>query len=181
MEIWKDIKGYEGIYQISTLGNVKRLESKYPKIKEHLLHPSNNGTGYYQVTLTKDKKHTYKYIHRLVAETFIKNYDKSKIEINHIDENKSNNIVSNLEWCSKSYNINYGNRNTKAILKQIKPIAKYDMKHNLIEIYCSFAEAFRQTHIYNINSVCKHLRNSAGGYIWEYVTQNEYNDFIRRN
>ena len=101
-EIWKDIEGYEGLYQVSNLGKVKSLN--YNKTgKEKELRFNNNGTGYIQVGLTKNKEHKKFLVHRLVAKTFIPNID-NKTFINHIDGNKKNNDVNNLEWCTKSEN-----------------------------------------------------------------------------
>lgn len=100
IEIWIDIKGYEGIYQVSSYGNVRSL--KYDKCR--ILKPFNCG-GYYNVDLCKNCVEDYRRIHRLVAEAFIENDDKNnKTYINHIDGNKHNNHISNLEWCTASYN-----------------------------------------------------------------------------
>lgn len=121
MEIYKDIEGYEGLYQISNLGNVKSLERKVIKgngngglyiLPERILKPGKGGNGYYLVVLSKDGKHKNKMIHRLVAEAFIPNPDQLQY-INHKDENPANNIVENLEWCTPKYNCNYGRRNEK--------------------------------------------------------------------
>ena len=101
-EIWKDIEGYEGLYQVSNLGRVKSLQmyanGGYKK-RVKILKPCNNGNGYYVVYLMKNKKRSVNYIHRLVAQAFLKNFNNYKC-INHKDENKSNNNVDNLEWCS---------------------------------------------------------------------------------
>lgn len=113
-EIWKPIKGYEGLYEVSNLGRVKALERKkncnrgYEIIKEHFLKPNNYGTsGYYRVPLT-NKEHIRKYylVHRLVAENFIEN-PKNLPQINHKDGNKENNTADNLEWCTVSFNIKH--------------------------------------------------------------------------
>ena len=100
-EIWKDIKGYEGFYQISNLGRVKSLHYKnvYSN-KEKVLRERDNQDGYVSVVL-KGKKH---YIHRLVAGAFVENPNQFK-EVNHIDGNKRNNNAINLEWCTRSQNI----------------------------------------------------------------------------
>lgn len=111
-EKWKDIKKYEGKYQVSNLGNVRSLnyhrENKIKRLKK-----SNDKAGYLVVGLCKNGKiRTYK-VHRLVAEAFIFNPDNLP-QINHKDENKNNNSVFNLEWCTSKYNNNYGNRTDKA-------------------------------------------------------------------
>lgn len=116
-EEWKDIIGYEGVYQISNLGRVKSL----PRIiqssnKGHVytkrvfprfLHPNIDAFGYLNVNLYKGKKCLTKKIHRLVAEHFIPNPNGYNV-INHKDENKTNNVVTNLEWCTQDYNVHYG-------------------------------------------------------------------------
>ena len=103
-EIWKDIVGYEGLYQVSNLGNVKRIN--FFK-KERFVIPCSNGSGYLYVSLSKNNKRKNFYIHRLVATAFIENHDNLPV-INHKDENRSNNSVDNLEWCTQKYNCNYG-------------------------------------------------------------------------
>lgn len=116
-EIWKDIKGYEGWYKVSNLGRVKSLKkwagNKY-KAKwieeESILTPTNNGTGYLFIGLRKDTQRKNRYIHRLVAEHFIENPHNYK-EVNHIDFNKRNNIVSNLEWCNRKENVGHSRIN----------------------------------------------------------------------
>jgi group I intron endonuclease len=110
-EIWKDIEGYEGLYQVSNLGDVRSL--KYAggnKVK--LLKQSTDKKGYKRVVLCKDRKKKNHWIHRLVAIAFIPNPNNLPI-VNHIDECKSNNMVSNLEWCTLVYNNAYGTRNER--------------------------------------------------------------------
>ena len=106
-EIWKDIKGYEGIYQVSNFG---RIKSSYTK---RILKGGKNKAGYLLVGLYKQGVLSRKSIHRLVAEAFIPNPD-NKPEVNHIDENKTNNMVSNLEWMTAKENINHGTRNERS-------------------------------------------------------------------
>lgn len=113
-EIWKQIKGYEGKYEVSNYGKVRSLNFNNIKHKIKLLKPLDNGRGYLQIRISGK---WYK-IHRLVAEAFIPN-PCNYSEINHKDENKLNNRVNNLEWCSRKYNINYGSRNLKQSLKNI--------------------------------------------------------------
>ena len=104
MEIWKDIEGYEGLYQVSSLGNVRRLYSKtypYPRLLKQSLR-----RGYLSVDLCKDSIRKTVSVHRLVAECFIPNPENYE-QVNHIDENKMNNCFQNLEWCTCSQNINH--------------------------------------------------------------------------
>lgn len=101
VETFLSVPGYEGLYEISNLGNVKSLRSG------RLMKKSKNNVGYEMLTLTKDKTQKTYLIHRLVALTFIPN-PLDLPEINHKDEVKTNNSVENLEWCSRDYNLNYG-------------------------------------------------------------------------
>lgn len=110
-EIWKDIKDYEGLYQVSNLGRVKRLDNKSGAIyrKEHLLKPFIRDR-YESVRLSKNGSVKNYNVHRLVAEAFISNPYDCDI-VNHIDADKSNNVVTNLEWCTQSYNCNHAVKN----------------------------------------------------------------------
>lgn len=131
-EIWKDIKNFEGLYQVSNLGRVKSLDKYVNQFngfniskrfyKGKVLQPHVSNKGYLRVFLyNKEMKKNYS-VHRLVAEAFIPNLDNLP-QVNHKDENKLNNISSNLEWCSSKFNINYGNRNFKTSEK-LKGIRK---------------------------------------------------------
>lgn len=102
-ERWKDIDGYDGAYQVSDLGRVRSL--KFGRVK--VLRSYKNRDGYLKVFFWKDGKRRNIYVHRLVANAFIQNSDKSKNEINHINEDKIDNRASNLEWCDRQYNNTY--------------------------------------------------------------------------
>lgn len=111
MEVWKDIDGYEGLYQVSNLGRVRSLD-RYDLYKRFhrgvvLIPKQERPDRYLTVSLWKNGKHSLRYVHRLVASEFIEN-NNNLPEVNHIDENKTNNTVSNLEWCDRAYNANYG-------------------------------------------------------------------------
>ena len=112
VEVWKDIEGYEGIYQISNTGQVKSLARKCSgrySNREIIKKPFVEKDGYFTVGLYKDGKYRYCRVHRLVAIAFIPNPNNYP-EVNHIDENKQNNNVENLEWCTTRYNLTYGHR-----------------------------------------------------------------------
>ena len=115
-EIYKDIKGYEGKYQVSNLGNVKSLHYNNTN-REKVMKPSIK-KGYLSVDLGYRNPHL---VHRLVAEAFLENPNNLPC-VNHKDENKDNNTETNLEWCSRSYNINYGTRNERDGQKKSKPV-----------------------------------------------------------
>lgn len=101
-EIWKDISGYENEYQVSNLGRIKSLKSSL------ILKPMIATNGYLIACLWKHNKQKKICVHRLVANAFLSN-PNSYTDVNHIDENKKNNSVSNLQWCTHLYNMNYGN------------------------------------------------------------------------
>lgn len=112
-EIWRDVQGYEGFYQVSNRGAVRSVDRTVridKKLKGKILSQSVEKDGYFIVNLSKNGKTKHFRVHRLVAMAFIKNVNHYK-EINHKDENKQNNCVENLEWCDTKYNINYGERN----------------------------------------------------------------------
>ena len=119
-EIWKPIKGYEGLYEVSNFGRVKRLSRKVNDyrgentriIKEKILSPFDNGKGYLVITLVKNKKKNNHYIHRLVAFAFLPNPNHFEY-VNHLDYNTKNNEVSNLEFCTQKTNVNYSKENMK--------------------------------------------------------------------
>ena len=111
-EIWKDIEGYEGYYQVSNMGRVYSVKNKM-LLKQHLKQ------GYFECVLYKNGDRKYIQSHRLVAITFIPNPDGLP-QVNHKDENKQNNCVSNLEWCTAEYNINYGSRTERATQSNIE-------------------------------------------------------------
>ena len=105
-EEWRDIEGFEGLYQISNCGRVKSFKCE----RTHIMKPANSGNGYLIVDFKKDGKRTRKFIHRLVALAFIENVgDKS--DVNHIDGNKQNNRVENLEWATRSENVLHAFKN----------------------------------------------------------------------
>lgn len=116
-EIWKDVVGFEGYYQVSSLGRVMSLNRKYSG--EHLMSPTKDKMGYMIVCLRKQGYKGNKKVHRLVAEAFIPNPDNLP-QVNHKDEDKTNNNVENLEWCDCRYNINYGT----VIERRISTIAR---------------------------------------------------------
>lgn len=113
MEEWKNVIGYEGLYEVSDKGNVRNIR------RNTLLRLSKNCYGYIQVNLYKNGIRTGLRVHRLVAQAFIENPDNLP-EVNHRDEDKTNNRVDNLEWCTAKYNTNYGHRTENAINTRVK-------------------------------------------------------------
>ena len=177
-EVWKDIQGYEGLYQISSLGNVKSLNYNRTG-KECILKYGINTNGYLIVVLSKNGKGKTFAIHRLVAQAFIENPENLPC-VNHKDENKTNNCVNNLEWCSYEYNNNYGT-GLERMLKTKKlrncktggiSVLQFTKDGKFIKEFPSIHEAARCTGI-NQGSICQCCKNrkgylTAGGYIWKY-------------
>ena len=166
-EKWIDIKGYEGYYQISDLGRVKRLAGS-PKCKtDRILKPGSQKTGYLFVTLHKDGIGKMYRVHRLVLENFNPIENMKNLQVNHKDEIRTNNMLSNLEWVTATENINYGNRAKKYIETRGHKIRCIET--NII--YNSLREAERETGCaHNHISECvRGLTKTCGGFHWEYV------------
>ena len=163
--IWKDVKGYENLYQVSNDGLVR---TSHKGLWEILL-AGRTKHGYYNVLLYKDGKRKNERVHRLVASAFIPNPNNYPY-INHKDENPSNNHVDNLEWCTAEYNINYGTCKERIADSNSKPILKYDLEGNFICEYKSLAEAERIEGIDHatISLSCSGRVSYQCGYIWIY-------------
>lgn len=158
-EIWKPIEGYEGKYMISNLGRVKSLNYKRTG-KEKILKSNIDNVGYVRISLSKpaQKRKTF-WIHRLVAEAFLPNPDNLP-QVNHIDENKENNSLENLEWCNNSYNVRYS---------QTKKVACYK-NNKVIKVYNALVDVEHDGHKFkNVSSVCHGKRNTHHGYQWSYI------------
>lgn len=173
-EYWKPVVGYEGLYEVSNWGRVKSLPRKgtYARI----LKPVPNKYGYFQVNLYKNGKLKKIFIHRLVAEAFLEIPEGLKqyigtvyLQVNHKDENKHNNNVENLEWCSAKYNTNFGTRNERDALTKSKPVVQYDLEGNFIREWQSTKECGRNG--YNQGAVaacCRGKLKTHKGFIWRY-------------
>ena len=174
-EVWKDVEGFKGYYQVSNKGRVKSVdrvvsyENEFGtfdrKIKSRILTPAQT-TGYQVVSLYKNKKRTMKYVHRLVAKAFITNPNNYPM-INHKDENKLNNVVSNLEWCTASYNMEYNDLREKNGKKQRKPVIGKHLDTGEIIRYPSVTSAMNDG--YNsIGYVLRGERPHNKNYTWKY-------------
>lgn len=175
-EIWKNITGFEDLYQVSNFGRVRRKKG-YQAKKDRILKPIDNGNGYLGVALSKNSIYKRYYIHRLVAKTFIGDSNK---EVNHKDGDKSNNKLSNLEWLSRSENQKHrykvlkhkgantgktGSKNARS-----KPVIQLGLNGYPIKRFESVMQAFRVTGVCesNIRGVIYGRQNMAGGYKWKY-------------
>lgn len=162
-ETWKDIKGYEGLYKVSDRGRIYSIKRKlYRKFK-------TDKNGYLVVNLSKNSKYDYPSVHRLVAMAFIPNPDNLP-EVNHKDENKFNNSVDNLEWCTTEYNLKYGTRLKRVSDKLSKPIEQWSKDGQLIKVWASLIEVEKETGWShgNISRCANGLSKTAYGFIWKY-------------
>lgn len=186
-EIWKDVKGYEGLYQVSNLGRVKSLDAyvnvgiknvKKALRKGKYLKATVNRCGYFIVELSKNGTRKTTTIHRLVASAFIDN-PHNKPCVNHIDGNKQNNYISNLEWCTHSENIKHAFDNGLKVCKYGKEhhnhkiINQYDLNNNFIKKWYGFHEINRELGFdyRNIWACCNGKQPTAYGYIWRYANE----------
>lgn len=189
-EIWKDILGYEGFYQVSSLGNVRRLvewrgndySSKYvPCIK--IMSPYVDNNGYMRICLSMRGIYKHCRIHQLVARAFIPNPNNFP-QINHIDEDKTNNCVSNLEWCTQTYNNKYGTRGKRIGITNHngkgakRSILQYDLDGNFIQRWKSMQDASNNLTGVSVSKICACCRGDRShhrGFIWKYEFPNERN------
>lgn len=178
-EIWKDINGYEGMYQISNLGNVKSLN--YRKTgKEQILKPGKNKDGYLQVVLCKNGEHKKYYVHRLVLQAF-KGDIPEGYECNHLSEKKEDNRLDNLNLLTRKENNNWGSRTEragKAVSKALtnrndlsKTVLQFDLEGNLINEFPSAREVERSLGFAEgaISKCCSGKYKYAYGFIWKYT------------
>ena len=174
-EIWKDIDEFECLYQISNLGNVKSLNYNRTG-KERNLKPLIDKDGYLQVNLYKNGKLKTFRIHRLVANAFLENPD-DKSDVNHKDENKINNCLTNLEWMTRKDNLNYGSRNKRIANSLInhqeisKLVLQYSLDGEFIRKWPSTRQIERELGFANsaISECCNGKLKTAYGFIWKFA------------
>lgn len=187
-EYWKPVVGYEGLYEVSNWGRVKSLKRLvkthnkwgecYITINEKILKKRIDKYGYERVMLYKHGKSKLKQVHRLVAEAFIDNPDNLPC-VNHKDENKLNNNVDNLEFCSVLYNNTYNERHKKIAGKNIngkksKPVLQYNLDGTFVREWPSTMECERNG--YNntgISQCCLGKLKTYKGFIWKYKNEED--------
>lgn len=182
-EVWKDILGYDGRYQVSNKGNVRsvgRKDSIGRKCGGRMLKPRYDKDGYLRVTLCKNGKQKTRFIHSLVAGAFVPN-PNGLPQVNHRDEVKDNNNVENLEWCTSKYNNSYGTRIERVTKARSKKVKATNIKTNEVITFNSTVEAGRKGHdCGGISKACRGVYKTITGkligdghlyrgYRWEYL------------
>lgn len=164
-EIWLPVNGYEGLYEVSSFGRVRSLN--YNKTgKKIILSPGKDTHGYLFVNLCKNGKIKNNRIHRLVATAFLPNWFDDP-QVNHIDEDKTNNHVDNLEWCDAKYNANYGTAIERMIKSLSKPVLQFTLNGEFVREWKSIKETERNG-FGAVDKCCQGKRKTHKGYIWRY-------------
>lgn len=168
-EIWKNVEGYEGLYKVSNLGKVKSLPRNGTIKQERILKQTVDSNGYLIVGLHKNNKAKKVCVHWLVANAFIPKEKEHEV-INHIDGNKFNNKLSNLERCTQRHNVRESYRLGLEKPSNEKKVLQYDLKGNFINEWKSGTEASRQLNMSqaNISACCRGLRKQANGFVWKF-------------
>lgn len=175
IEDWRDVIGYEGLYQVSNLGRVKSIDMLVNNGKTYYIKPGrlrklvlNKKIGYLTVVLSKNGKHKTCYVHRLVAMAFCKGFYPGML-VNHINEVKTDNRSQNLEWCTKQYNNLYEDKP----LRSAKPILQLSLEGATIAVWKSAREAASALNVEykNISACCRKRRKSAGGFQWRFIDE----------
>jgi hypothetical protein len=197
-EVWKDIEGYEGLYQASTHGRIRSVNriiyTTDNKIREQpgkILSPGKNNRGYYNVVLYKNKKAKTIFIHRLIATTFIEN-TYNKVWINHIDGVKANNKISNLEFSTISENIKHAfknglNKPNRAMVGRfgrLSPVSRSIHQFSISGEYIASYESITEAMIINgfkghgISDSAKGKKKTSNGYIWKYTDDKQLKEAV---
>lgn len=178
-EEWRDIKGYEGYYQVSNMGRVKSLtrwridrNNIRHKMQGRIMRLNKTNCGYYIIGLCVGDMRKYYLIHRLIAQCFIPNPNNYPC-VNHKDEDKTNNCASNLEWCTHLYNNTFGSRMERVQSKRRKRVAQLSEDNQIIRVFKSAREAAKEVkaNYSNILEICKNTRRRkrTGGFKWSFV------------
>ena len=184
-EIWKDIEGFEGRYQVSNMGRVRgldrwSLDERPHFVKGRMLKLSpNNGKGYLRVSLS-DGHRNYKHyeVHRLVALHFVPGYKKGLV-VNHINEIKTDNRAENLEWCTYQYNLNYSD----VVAWKRKPVYQYNLDGNFIKKFKCGKQAEQELGFTIVHAIYESKRGYAHGFLFslEPHTKEYWNKVIKEN
>ena len=179
-EVWCDIKGFEGKYQVSNMGRVKSLGNDKSR-KEKILSPSKDKDNYLIVSFCKCGKSKKYKVHRLVLMTFSPVENMSELQVNHKDENKTNNRLENLEWVTCKENCNHGSRNARAAEKKAIPIVQLTLDGKFVKDWKSIHAAEREGGFDqgNINNCLKGRLKTHKGYRWQYLSEYIHNIDLR--
>lgn len=182
-EIWKPVVGWEGLYEVSSHGRIRSLNRVIinksggkQSFVGRILRPARDRYGYNRVVLSKEGTSYNRIVHRLVAQAFIPNPNNLP-EVNHKDEDKTNNIPENLEWCSNKYNVNYGTGLARRMVSQrnhpneSKAVRQFSKKGVVIADYPSIKEAVRRTGVKaeTISKSCRGLQKFCHTYYWRFI------------
>lgn len=192
-EVWKDVVGYEGLYQVSNMGRIKSLKYKRRNIP-HITNYKPNQFGYIRVQLTKNGERKGMHVHRLVYEAFVGKVPKwiatakgdERMEINHKDENKSNNCVWNLELITAKENVNYGTgiarrSKTQTNKRNSKKVYQYTTCGELVKIWPSTMECNRNGFYFsNVAACCVGRRKHYKGFLWSYEPMSKEQCYLLR-
>lgn len=176
-ELWASVKEYPN-YQVSHKGNIRSLNYNRTGVVKNMI-PKPDKWGYLICVLRNKNGKKTLHIHRLISDVFIPNPNRLS-QINHIDGDKNNNSINNLEWCSQSYNMNHAYKNF--LNPRQKGVVQKNSNGNVLNVFRSAHEASRVTGINrgNISNCCIGNTSHAGGYIWEYATLSELQAHFQR-
>lgn len=178
-EEWRPVVGYEGIYEVSNTGKVDHLNFRHTQKRVRIA--TRISRGYESIALYKDKKTKRTFVHRLVATAFLKNPNNYP-QVNHKDENKLNNNVNNLEWCTPLYNVHYGTCRIRSAKKHSIAVIQTTIDGIIVAEYNSIKVASQSTGIdkSDINNVCNGKNITAGGYKWMYKDKDRNKKAVKR-
>lgn len=165
IEEWRDVKNFEGYYKVSNAGRV------YSCARGVIIKTHPNNKGYFGISLHKGKFKKWCTVHRLVAEAFIPNADDFP-EVNHKDEDKKNNSVTNLEWCTRAYNERYGTKRRRSAESCYRPVYKLSLSGDVVARYDGIVVAAKENgniNRFHITECCRGKQKTAYGWRWEYA------------
>lgn len=172
-EVWRSVKDYEGLYEMTTMGRVRN------SMTGQVLRPEKTTNGYLRITLTKNGIHKRYLVHRLVAQVFpdlvswtedAKGKPFEELTVNHLNEDKSDNRVENLQWCPLKYNIDYGTRNERMAKSKSKTVYQKTLDGQLVKVWPSTMECERNGFYHSaVSNCCMGIYSQYKGFKWSYI------------